>query len=81
MIHLALGGQLQIETRLLDRVKYFLEVLRSCLIANMRSVIKFARFCKALKGNTHNVDLQAFPYILTLSETHLYEAEAILRKY
>ena len=50
VIHLAHGGQLQIETWLSGRG----------LIANMCNVKKFARFCKALKGNTCNVDLNLY---------------------
>ena len=71
MIHLALGGQLQIETRLSDRVKLiFIIGIEVMFGSKYVQVITFARFRKALKGNTRNVDLQAFPYLLTLSETH-----------
>ena len=47
VIHLALGGKLQMETQLSDRLECLLWVLRSSLIENMCNVMKFACFRRA----------------------------------
>ena len=69
--YLVLGGQLQMETHLTDRVKY------SSLSINLVFVspcIQFNKICslhKAQSGNMCKVDLQALPYVKVSSETYL----------
>ena len=47
MIHLALGGQLQMDAQLSEQVRYMtLQLQYKCLVACVCNSVKFARFDK-----------------------------------